>query len=80
MAACIFLTVLLCHATRIPDHARLAALAVGVVMVVSSLHPTLHPVVNSVLRFSEACIGSAMAALVIRVWAEPREAPDIAVS
>ena len=80
MAACIFATVLLCHASRIPEHARLAALAVGVVMVVSGLHPTLHPIVNSVLRFSEACIGTAMAALVILVCPEPRVPPDSAVS
>lgn len=59
MAACIFATVLLCHASRIPQHARLAALAVGVVMVVSSLHPTLHPILNSIPRFGEACIGTA---------------------
>jgi uncharacterized membrane protein YccC len=80
MAVCIFATVLLCHASGIPEHARLAALSVGVVMVVSSLHPTLHPVVNSALRFSEACIGTAMAALVILVWPEPKGAPDNAVS
>jgi uncharacterized membrane protein YccC len=80
MAVCIFATVLLCHASRIPEHARLAALAVGVVMVVSSLHPTLHPVLNSVLRFSEACIGTAVAALVMLVWPEPKEPLDHAVS
>jgi uncharacterized membrane protein YccC len=39
MAACIFGTVFLCHAARIPDHARLAALTVGVVMVLSSENP-----------------------------------------
>jgi uncharacterized membrane protein YccC len=80
MAACIFATVLLCHASRIPEHARLAALAVGVVMVVSSLHPTLHPIVNSVLRFSEACIGTTMAVLVILIWPEPTVEPGDAVS
>jgi uncharacterized membrane protein YccC len=70
MAASIFVAVLLCHALRIPGHARLAALAVGVVMVVSSLHPTLHPRRNAVLRFSEACIGTTMAALAVLVWPE----------
>ena len=72
MAASIFATVLLCYALRIPDHARLAALAVGVVMVVSSLHPTLHPTQNAALRFSEACIGTAMAVLAILMWPEPK--------
>jgi uncharacterized membrane protein YccC len=80
MAACIFGTVLLCHALRIPEHARLAALAVGVVMVVSSLHPELHPIVNAVLRFNEACIGTAAAALIILIWPEPKTEPDNAVS
>lgn len=70
MAASIFVAVLLCHVSRIPDHARQAALAVGVVMVVSSIHPSLHPIVNSALRFGEACIGTAMAALAILVWPE----------
>jgi uncharacterized membrane protein YgaE (UPF0421/DUF939 family) len=79
MAVSIFATVLLCHASRIPDHARLAALAVGVVMVVSSLHPTLHPIQNAALRFSEACIGTAMAALAILMWPEPTEPPNSAL-
>lgn len=75
MAASMFATVLLCHVLRIPRHARLAALAVSVVMVVSSLHPTLHPGQNAVLRFCEACIGTAMAALAVLVWPEPRVCP-----
>jgi uncharacterized membrane protein YgaE (UPF0421/DUF939 family) len=79
MAATIFATVLVCHASRIPDHARLAALAVGVVMVVSSLHPTLHPILNSALRFGEACIGTAMAALAVLMWPEPTEPPNSAL-
>src|SRR5512136_963982 len=36
LAGAVFVTVILCHVFRIPDHARLAALAVSVVMVVSS--------------------------------------------
>jgi uncharacterized membrane protein YccC len=80
MALCIFGTVLLCHASRAPDQARLAALAVGVVMVVSSLHPMLHPVLNSVLRFTEACVGTAVAVLVITIWPEPKTRPDHEVS
>ena len=72
LAGAVFVTVILCHVARIPDHARLAALAVSVVMVVSSFHPTLHPVLNSALRLAEACIGTAMAALAALVWPEPR--------
>ena len=71
LAGAVFATVILCHLLRIPDHARLAALAVSVVMVVSSFHPTLHPVLNSALRLAEACIGTAMAAFAALVWPEP---------
>lgn len=71
MGACIFMAVLLCHALRIPEQVSLAALAVGVVMVVSSLHPTLHPVLSAVLRFIEACIGTVAASLAIMLWPAP---------
>ena len=73
MAAAVFATVLLCYGLRIPEHARLAALAVGVVMVVSGLHPTLNPLVSAALRFIEACIGTAMAALAVQLWPSPPE-------
>jgi hypothetical protein len=61
----------LCHALRIPEQVSLAALAVGVVMVVSALHPTLHPVLSAVLRFFEACIGTVAASLAIMLWPAP---------
>ena len=70
MAACIFATVLICHVSRILDHLLPAALAVAVVMVFSSLHPTLHPLLNAALRFSEACIGATIAGLAMLVWPE----------
>ena len=44
MAATILITVLLCHAARIPDHARLAAITVAVIMVVAGLNPALNPI------------------------------------
>jgi uncharacterized membrane protein YgaE (UPF0421/DUF939 family) len=72
MAAAIFVTVLVCYAARMAAHAGPAALAVAVVMVVSSLYPTLHPVFNAVLRFGEACIGVAMAATALLLWPEPK--------
>ena len=65
MAACIFGTVLLCHAARIPDHARLASLTVAVIMVLSSTNPGLSPVLNATLRFTESCIGTAVAVLAV---------------
>lgn len=62
------LTVLVCQGLHIPGHARLAALTVGVIMVISSLNPDLNPIVNAGLRFSELVIGSAAAILLIAVW------------
>jgi hypothetical protein len=43
MAISIGLTVLLCHIFRVPDHARLAAIIVAVIMVVSSADPLMNP-------------------------------------
>jgi uncharacterized membrane protein YccC len=72
MAASTLVTVLLCHGARIPDHARLAAITVSVIMVTASLNPTMNPIQNAALRFSESCIGTAMAVLVVFVWPRPR--------
>jgi uncharacterized membrane protein YccC len=73
MAVCIFLTVLLCHAARIPDHARLAALTVAVIVVLSSLNPALSPILSAALRFAESCIGAALAVLAVLLWPETTE-------
>ena len=73
MAVCIFGTVLLCHAARIPDHARLAALTVAVIMVLSSINQALSPILNAALRFAESCIGTALAVLVVLMWPGPAE-------
>jgi uncharacterized membrane protein YgaE (UPF0421/DUF939 family) len=67
----VFVAVMLCHALGLSREGSLAALSVGVVMVVSSLHPSLHPVLSAALRFTEACIGTAVAVLAIRVWRGP---------
>lgn len=75
MAATVFATVLLCHAARIPDHARLASITVVVIMAVASLSPTLNPLQNAGLRFIESCIGTAIAVLAILVWPEPKSTP-----
>lgn len=68
MAVTIGLTVLVCQKLHVPGHARLAALTVGVIMVISSLNPDLNPIINAGFRFSESIIGSAVAILVIGVW------------
>jgi uncharacterized membrane protein YccC len=72
MAVSMFVTAMVCHGVRIPDHARLAAITVGVIMVTASLNPTLNPIQNAALRFSESCIGTALAVLAVFIWPEPR--------
>ena len=72
MAGSILVTVLICHAARIPDHARLASLTVAVIMVLASLNSSLSPLLSAVLRFCESCIGTAMALIVARLWPEPQ--------
>ena len=74
MAASMLVTILLCHAARIPDHARLAALTVAVIMVLSSENPTLNPVLSAALRFTESCIGTAIAVLTVVMWSGPEPA------
>jgi uncharacterized membrane protein YccC len=71
MAVCIFVTVLVCHTIRIPDHARLAAITVALIMVMSSNQPGLSPVLSATLRFCESCIGTAIAVLAVLLWSDP---------
>jgi uncharacterized membrane protein YccC len=72
MAAAVFVTVLLCHGARIPDHARLASITVAVIMIAASMSPTLNPLQNAGLRFIESCIGTTMAVLAILIWPQPK--------
>jgi uncharacterized membrane protein YccC len=73
MAIAIGLTVLICHTFRVPDHARLAAITVAVIMVVSGADPRMNPLTNAALRFGESCIGTALAVLAVVVWPEPHK-------
>jgi uncharacterized membrane protein YccC len=68
MASSIGVVVFLCHTIGVPDHARLAALTVAVIMVVSLADPGMNPLVNAGLRFGESCIGTVLAVLVVLVW------------
>ena len=68
MAILIGITVLICQGIGIPGHARLAALTVAVVMVVSSLNPEISPLVNAGTRFIEVIIGSVVAVAVVWAW------------
>ena len=73
MAVTVGVTVLLCQFIGIPDHARLAALTVAVIMVISGLHPEYHPLLNALLRFMEAAIGTVLAVMVVLLWPEPAQ-------
>jgi uncharacterized membrane protein YgaE (UPF0421/DUF939 family) len=71
MAVSVLATVLLCHAARMADQARLAAFTVAVMLVLSAFNPTLPPAINAALRLCEWCIGAAMALIAALVWPEP---------
>lgn len=65
MAVSIGITIVLCQLLDVPSHGRLAAITVAVIMVISHLNPTLNPVMNAALRFSESCIGSVTAVAIV---------------
>jgi uncharacterized membrane protein YccC len=75
MAASMFVTAMICHGARIADHARLAAITVGVIMVTAGLNPTMNPIQNAALRFSESCIGTVLAVLAV-VMSRPASLSD----
>jgi uncharacterized membrane protein YgaE (UPF0421/DUF939 family) len=61
MGILIGIVVFVCVLLRIPGHLRLAALTVGIVMVISALNPAIPPVINAADRFVEVIIGSSVA-------------------
>jgi uncharacterized membrane protein YgaE (UPF0421/DUF939 family) len=68
MGSSILVAVLLCHAVGLPDHARLASITVGLIMVISSAGTDLTPLGNAGLRFGESCLGAGLAVLVSLAW------------
>src|SRR5262245_46479307 len=68
MAASVAGTVLVCHALRVDDHARLAGITVAIIMVVSMIDPDVPPIVNASLRFAESFIGTAVAVALSLLW------------
>ncbi len=68
MALAIFATGVICTALNVPNHGRLAAITVIVVMVTASLDPALNPLLNALLRFVESCIGTAVALIGVKIW------------
>jgi len=65
MALSIGVTIVLSQILEVPAHGRLAAITVAVIMVISSMHPSLNPIINAALRFSESCTGSATAVAIV---------------
>ena len=74
MAVSIGLTVLVCQVLNTPDHGRLAAITVALIMVLSSANPELSPFANAALRFSESVIGAGIAVLTVLLWPKTKEA------
>ncbi len=72
MVACVGVTVLIGEAAGAPDHARLAAITVVIVMGTAVANPAVSPVVDAALRFTEACIGTAVALGAVFLWPEPQ--------
>jgi uncharacterized membrane protein YccC len=73
MAVSVGLTVLFCQALNVPDHGRLAAITVALIIVISSGNPELSPFANAALRFSESVIGAGIAVLVVLLWPKSKE-------
>ncbi|MGA8573184.1 MAG: hypothetical protein ACLP7A_13940 [Desulfobaccales bacterium] len=71
MAAVIGVVILLCQVLGIPNHARLASIAVAVVMVFSTFHLALGPPLNATLRFIESLIGTALGVVAVLLWPQP---------
>ena len=71
MAAVIGVVILLCQVLGIPDHARLASIVVAVIMVFSSFHQEVSPLLNATLRFVESFIGTSLAVVAVLLWSKP---------
>jgi uncharacterized membrane protein YgaE (UPF0421/DUF939 family) len=76
MAVSVGLTVLLCQMVEVPDHGRLAAITVALVMVISSGNPELPPFASAALRFIESVSGAGIAVLAVLLWPKAKEAAN----
>jgi uncharacterized membrane protein YccC len=70
LAPCVGASVLGGLAAGAPDHARLAAITVAVVMATAKADPTVPPLLDAALRFAESCIGTAITAAAVFAWPE----------
>jgi len=76
MAVSVGLTVLLCQALKVPDHGRLAAITVALIMVIASSNAELSPFANAALRFIESVIGAGVAVLAVLLWPKAVQKPS----
>jgi uncharacterized membrane protein YccC len=74
MVACVGVTVLIGEMVGAPDHARLAAITAVIVMGTVVANPAVPPAVAAALRFTEACIGTAVAVAAVFLWPQGRPA------
>ena len=66
LLAAIFLQEVVCMLLAIPDNGKMATFSLVVVMLVSHFSPDLSPVLNGLLRFTEAAVGASIG--IVAVW------------
>lgn len=68
MAVMIGITILLCMSLKIRDHAKLAGLTLGIIMIFSTISPDQSPFVKASLRFIKVIVGSVVAITIEWIW------------
>lgn len=58
MVVTVFVLDLLCMLFGIPDNGRMATITLVVILIVSKMSPDLSPLINGLLRFTEATVGA----------------------
>lgn len=66
LLAAIFLQEVVCMLLAIPNNGKMATISLVVVMLVSHFSPDLSPVLNGLLRFTEAAVGASIG--IVAVW------------
>lgn len=57
---CTFILAVLCMLLNIPDNGRVSIMTLIIILFISKLTPEIKPVVNGLLRFIEAAVGSGI--------------------
>lgn len=66
LLATIFMQEVVCMLLAIPNNGKMATISLVVVMLVGHFTPELSPVLNGLLRFSEAAVGASVG--IVGVW------------